>query len=150
MAGPQRVRAWRNDTGPKAPMEAAMAWTVDEMRLRILETPVNSRGRKRYGAELREEVLRYSTQALLKGRSQGSVARELGMKAWTLNRWHQQQGKKPRQAFVEVTAQSLTSPLLSRPGAAFEVILPGGYEILVPTGFEKESLRALVAVLEGA
>lgn len=68
-------------------MEGMTENELKELRKRIANTPMNHRGRRLYGPELRREGLRYAEDHLGKGASVGEVAVSLGLKAGTLQTW---------------------------------------------------------------
>ena len=123
-----------------------MVGTKEEIRVEIEKTPRKRTGQKRYSRELRAQVLAYSREQRQHGKPIQQVADELGMKAWTLARWHQQ-GRKVsgKPAFVEVSAAKLQS--VATP-TVFEVVCPGGFEVRVPAKFEASRLRELLTALE--
>jgi hypothetical protein len=133
-----------------------MACTAEELRKRIESLPVASSGKMQFSPELRCDILEYSNGQQAAGRTASSVANELGMNDWTLNRWHQNARKAPGgAAFVEVAPKRRGRPpkvrtaAIAPPAPAFEVTCPSGFEVRVPARFEARALRELVAVLEG-
>lgn len=117
---------------------------------------VMSDGKMQFSAELRRDIIEYSKQQMAEGQSQHSVARELGVNGWTLNRWHQKERRKGGEVgFVEVSAKKakprrVTVAAVTGPAAPFEVVCPSGFEVRVPNDFEATRLRQLLAVLEGS
>jgi transposase-like protein len=133
-----------------------MACTKEELRERIRTSPVAKNGKVRFSGELRRDIVEYSKAQMGYGRSQNSIAQELGMNGWTLSRWlqkRQQAGIGGESAFIEVSATK--SGRRSRPSeaavemSAFEVTCPSGFEVRVPWGFETSALQRLLLVLEG-
>lgn len=131
-----------------------MRCTKEELKRRIEAVPVASNGRMQFPPELRRDVLEHAKEQQATGRSQNDIAAELGMNAWTLNRWNQNERKAKAGAasFVEVTPKK-RGPKASQPGAVpefgFEVTCPSGFEVRVPARFEPRALRELLAALEG-
>lgn len=67
--------------------------------------------------------------------------------AWRLAR--EQKAKQPSPAFVEVVAHAEpVAPAASSVARALEVVVAGA-RVVVPVGFDEETLRRLVRVLEG-
>ena len=60
---------------------------LKELKKRIGNAPMNQRGRRQYGPELKREGLRYAEEHLGKGSSVGEVALALGLKGGTLQTW---------------------------------------------------------------
>lgn len=127
--------------------------TAEQLKERIQAVPTGVRGQRNFDRALRVDIVKYSRQEMAAGASQNAIAQKLGMKAWTLNRWHQNERKRAS-GFVEVAVAH------ARAGAAasaqvtatdvFEVTCRSGYEVRVPASFEAEPLRRLLVVLEGA
>jgi hypothetical protein len=131
-----------------------MACTREELKRRVESTSVNSNGRAMFRSELRRDVVEYSSAVRAgTGASLGEIAGELGLKGWTLQRWHQNAREAAGGAsFVEVTAKKRGRPPkvnVTAPPADFEVRCPSGHEVKVPAGFEARALGELLAVLEG-
>lgn len=131
-----------------------MACTAEELRKRVESAEVNSNG-KQFSAELRRDILEYSREQQAVGKSRQSIAGELGMKGWTLNRWHQNERKAKTgvAGFVEVGSvkKSRGARVTAAKEAyeAFEVTCPSGFEIRVPSRFETRAFRELLDALEG-
>lgn len=131
-----------------------MACTKEELRQRVESAEVDSNG-KQFTAELRRDILEYSREQQAAGKSQQSIAAELGMKGWTLNRWHQNERKAKADVagFVEVapSRRSRGARVTSAKEAyePFEVTCPSGFEIRVPSRFETRAFRELLGALEG-
>ena len=64
-----------------------MPLELEELRRRIDATPVNHRGRRKYTAALRHEVVAYLKAGIAKGRSQTSMAKELSIHQATFADW---------------------------------------------------------------
>lgn len=133
-----------------------MTCTKEELKQRIGAASEASNGRVQFPPELRRDVLEYSKEQQATGRSQNDIAIELGMNAWTLNRWNQNERKAKAggAAFVEVTPRRRgrppkEGPSVRAPVLGFEVTCPSGFEVRVPPRFEPEALRELLAALEG-
>ncbi len=131
-----------------------MACTKEELKSRVEAAAARSTGNVQFGPELRRDILEYSREQQAGGRSQQSIASELGMKGWTLNRWHQNARKAGGggATFVEVTTKKRARPpkgSVAVPAAGFEVTCPSGHEVKVPARFEARALRELLVVLEG-
>ena len=133
-----------------------MEYTNEELKVRVAAAPVASDGKVQFSPELKRDIMGYSTEQQASGRSQQNIAAELGMRGWTLNRWHQNERKGRASGgagFVELVARKRGRPAKARvsmtSAAAFEVTCPGGFEVGVPPGFDEAALRRLLAVLEG-
>lgn len=132
-----------------------MACTKEELRRRVEATPVASDGKALFTSELRSDAVEYSMARRAEaGLSTAAVAAELGLKGWTLQRWHQNERKARGDgtAFVELTAprkrvRPAKAGVVEAP--SFEVSCPNGYEVRVPAGFEARALRELLSALEG-
>src|SRR5258708_23879928 len=133
-----------------------MTCTMEELKKRV-ETTTVSGGKLQFTAELRRDIMEYSAEQQTTGRSQQSIAAELGMKGWTLNRWHQNERKAKASVtstFVDVTprkrmrAPKISSAMVTPPGA-FEVMCPSGFEVRVPSSFDAGALKHLLQTLEG-
>lgn len=128
-----------------------MACTREELQEKIRSVPMLRNGNAKYSAELRCEIIDYSKRLMAQGQSQQSIAVELGMKGWTLNRWHQniRAAKEPR--FVEVSTRKMEVGRRAVPSqeAAFELKSPSGFEVRVPAVFSSSALRALLSAIEG-
>lgn len=133
-----------------------MTCTKEELKRRIEAAPVASNGRVQFPPDLRRDVMEHAKEQQAAGRSQNDIAAELGMNAWTLNRWNQNERKAKAGAasFVEVTPKKRgrppqTSQAGGVPEFGFEVTCPSGFEVRVPARFEPRALRDLLAALEG-
>ncbi len=131
-----------------------MACTKEELKSRVESMPVSVDGKVRFSSELRGEILKYSHEQQTVGRSQQSIADDIGLNAWTLNRWHQNERKQAAgvaSAFIDVTPRRGRPPKLAPKSMppAFKVVCPSGFEVRVPARFEVQGLRELLAVLEG-
>ena len=125
-----------------------MACTKEELQERIRAVVVAGNGYAQYPVELRRDVMAYARPLIAGGQAQMSIAAELGMKGWTLNRWHQNERKRKLGGarFVEVAkARVVVAPA----PASFEVTCPSGHEVRVPACFEVRALRELLAAVEG-
>jgi hypothetical protein len=127
---------------------------MEELKKRIAAAPVLSNGSAQFGPELRRDILEYSSEQKAAGCSREEVAAALGMKRWTLDRWHQNESKVATvpAAFVEVPPMPRGRPPKTakvEPDAAFEVTCPSGFEVRVPARFEARALRELISALEG-
>jgi transposase-like protein len=129
--------------------------TKEELQARIQNVPVVG-GKKRYGQELREAIVKFSAPHLATGQSLVTVAGELGMKAWTLQRWHQNARKPARRlsakapsamTFVRLEAARPTPQ--QHPQPSLEVVLGNGRVVRVPAGFDEGLLSRVLAVAEG-
>jgi len=132
-----------------------MACTKEELKSRV-EVAAMAGGRNvQFGPELRRDIVEYSTLQQMSGRSQHAIAAELGMKGWTLNRWHQNERKAKGASgadFVEVTAKKRGRPPkvgVTAPAAPFEVACPSGFEVRVPASFDAGAFKSLLNVIEG-
>jgi DNA-binding XRE family transcriptional regulator len=126
--------------------------TKEELVEKIRNVEVRN-GRAEYGKQLREEVLEYSMPRVESGESQTDIASELGIKKWTLNRWHQDarrcsdeqpkkvKPKKEPPAFVRLEpAREFGVPL---------EVMSGGRLVRVPVGFDEGTLARVLTLLEG-
>jgi hypothetical protein len=132
-----------------------MAYTKEELKNRV-EVAAMAGGRNvQFGSELRRDILEYSREQQISGRSQHAIAAELGMKGWTLNRWHQNERRAKATidaGFVEVVAKKLGRPPKESappPAMAFEVTCPSGFEVRVPASFDAGAFKRLLNVIEG-
>ena len=125
-----------------------MTCTKEELKKRVESAAVASDGKVQFSPELRRDIMAYSTEQQAVGRSQHAVAGEVGMKGWTLNRWHQNERKATvgGAKFVEVSPRKAR---VAPAAAPFEVTCPSGFEVRVPAGFEARALRDLLQALEG-
>jgi hypothetical protein len=73
---------------------------------------------KRYPRELRESILEYSYAGMGSGKSRGELAIELGMKRWTLDRWHQDEDKARRGSTMSVGRFGGTTKVTNKSSAA--------------------------------
>lgn len=128
--------------------------TKEELQARIQGVQVVA-GKKRYGRELREAIVEFSAPHLAEGQSLAAVAGELGMKAWTLQRWHQNARKPARQplanapsamTFVRLEA-ARAAPRQPQPCA--EVVLGNGRVVRIPASFDEGLLARVLAVADG-
>lgn len=133
-----------------------MVCTREELKRRVEATPMASNGKAMFTAELRRDAVEYSMSRRAEtGESTAAVAAELGLKGWTLQRWHQNERKAKgggAAGFVEVVAKKRGRPpkvSATTPGVGFEVTCPSGFEVRVPASFEAGALKALLNVIEG-
>jgi transposase-like protein len=134
-----------------------MACTKEELRKRVEATPVASNGKAMFTPDLRHDAVEYSTARRAQtGESVAAVATELGLKGWTLQRWHQNERKAGGgggdAGFVEVTAprrRGRPAKVAVAEAPSFEVSCPNGYEVRVPAAFEARALRELLSALDG-
>jgi hypothetical protein len=125
-----------------------MACTKEDLKKLVEAAPRSVDGKVRFSKELQRDLLEYSTQQQAEGRSQQSIADEVGVNCWTLSRWHQREKKGAGEArFVEVRAGRKLAA--TGTAAPFEVTCPSGHEVRVPAGFEVRALRELLTALEG-
>ncbi|MBX7117134.1 MAG: hypothetical protein K1X64_22650 [Myxococcaceae bacterium] len=83
-----------------------MACSKEELKSRVASMPVQVDGKVQFSPELRRDILEYSREQQAAGRSQHSIADEVGLKGWTLNRWHQNERKAmagDTTSFVDMT-----------------------------------------------
>lgn len=129
-----------------------MANSREELRAQVALMPRNTDGKRKFSGELKGAILEYSKAQQAMGRSQFSIAEDVGLKGWTLNRWHQNE-RKLVAPFVEVTTKKRGLPgrraLPEEAIEAFEVTCPNGFEVRVPSRFSGRELRELLAALEG-
>ena len=131
-----------------------MTCTKEELKRRVEATAVGSDGKKLFSPELKGDLMEYAKEGLAQGRSQNSVAAELGLNGWTLNRWHQNERKARGSGagFVEVVAKKVGRPpkvSAMEAAPAFEVTCPSGFEVRVPASFDAGALGRLLSVIEG-
>jgi transposase-like protein len=103
--------------------------------------PVGLIARRRWGAKEARAILKRLEGS---GLSVREFAARHGVDAHRLYRWRAQLGSAgvaPAPAFVEIKAAA---------SAAIEVALRSGHVIRVPDGFAEETLRRVVAALEGS
>ena len=124
------------------PQRPARAQTLRRLRERIAHTPVNRRGRKRYSAELRQDLVSYAASRNATGESFKQVATELGLPAATLVHWCEGPGqRKPRSRPVGFRPVSLQADAGLSPATSAQrsvtpttssqpvVVLPDGVRI---------------------
>lgn len=133
-----------------------MVCTKEELKKRVEATPVASNGKAMFSAELRRDAVEYSTSRRAEtGESTAAVAAELGLKGWTLQRWHQNERKAKGSGaagFVEVVAKKRERPAkvsATTPAVAFEVTCPSGFEVRVPASFDAGAFKSLLNAIEG-
>jgi hypothetical protein len=132
-----------------------MACTKEELKSRVEVAAMGGGRNVQFGPELRRDILEYSREQQLSGRSQQGIAAELGMKGWTLNRWHQNERKAKGTGgpvFVEVMTKKLGRPpkvSATAPAAGFEVMCPSGFEVRVPASFDAGAFKSLLNAIEG-
>lgn len=131
-----------------------MTCTKEELKKRIESMPLASDGKVQFATELKRDVMEYSTEQQAMGRSQHNIAADLGMRGWTLNRWHQNERKARGggAGFVEVVAKKRGRPpkvSVSVPAEAFEVTCPSGFGVRVPASFDAGALGRLLQTIEG-
>jgi hypothetical protein len=118
--------------------------TKEEL-IALLATAEVRSGRRRFTREMKEKTLAYARDRP----SVPTVATELVIKGWTLQRWFQNERRAgranegPVKGFVRLEAEA---EVVSR-GGGLEVML-GGRSIRVPVGFDGETLSRVVAILE--
>lgn len=64
-----------------------MSEEIERLRQRIARTGVNGRGYRQYSKQLRQSVMRYTTNARAEGQSYAGIARELTLPSATLLNW---------------------------------------------------------------
>ena len=122
-----------------------MASTKEELQAAIEQTPLNGVGRKNYSRQLRAEIVKYANEQERNGKPVQQIADELGMKAWTLARWFQEEKRGARKpAFIQVSSKARPVPSV----ATFEVVCPNGYQVKVPGQFDASALRQLLTALK--
>lgn len=118
-----------------------------ELRKRIVNAPMNQRGRRQYGPELKREGLRYAEEQLGKGASVGEVAVALGLKAGTLQSWLKKDERRERtmRAVRVVGEESPTEKEGEKdgPGRGAVVVLTNGARI------EGLTMRELIELTRG-
>lgn len=100
------------------------------------------------------------------GLSVRDFCRREGLKDWTFRWWRQELSRRDRQpasapprrrqghpteatpAFLPVRVVDV-EPIAPRPPALIEIVLPAGPTLRVPEGFDPQTLRAVLTVLEG-
>ena len=123
--------------------------TKEEL-LEKLRTVQVRNGRSVYGTELRNAILEFSTPRIAAGASQVEIAAELGIKAWTLNRWHQdarrattgatKSTKTPKPVFVRLEPVREVAPSLE--------VVAGKCLVRVSVGFDEATLLRVLSVME--
>lgn len=128
--------------------------TKEELQLRIRAVEVRN-GKAQFGRELTEAILAYAAPLRAAGQSQTGIAGELGIKAFTLQRWHQNVRKAEGAKREGVPSNELAFVRLepvnaeSEAVASFEVVLGNGRVVRVPAGFDGGALTRVLAVVEG-
>ncbi len=98
--------------------------------------------------------MEYAAPLLAGGMSQTQLAGDLGIKAWTLQRWHQNAGRRPDAPKKKgVLAEALSFVRLeaaakAEPRASVEVVLRNGRVVRASTGFDSETLERVLAIVE--
>ena len=65
----------------------AMTPKLQLLRQRIVQTPVNRRGHRQYGSELRQDICSYAAKRHAQGDSHNETAKALGLPGVTLSHW---------------------------------------------------------------
>jgi len=128
-----------------------MAPDLEELRRRIDAIPVNHRGRRKYTASLRHDIVAYLKVGMAKGRSQASMAKELTIHQATLSEWLERGKSKAKKsttsnnalARVEVATVSAPPPPALR-STELILALRGGHRV---EGLTVESLADLLKAL---
>ena len=74
-------------------------------------------------------------------------AGRVGLNASTLTWWSSQLKVRAPPAVLEVVMQA--APETGAPACGLEVVLTSGVRVAVPLGFDEETLRRLLSVMEG-
>lgn len=111
----------------------------------------NGRGKTRYSDELRREALEFAQRHMATGRALESIAQELGMSGWTLQRWRQRSRGATSRATERLGLASFVrlEPAVSLTAAPLELVLSSGAIVRVPVGFDGETLSRVLALAEG-
>jgi len=82
---------------------------VSELKRAIRSAPRNDRGRRRYGADLRNRVVDLAVRWRSKGHAVSKLARELGVRDSMLSEWLRKSASKRRVRSVEVVDEAPSS-----------------------------------------
>ena len=86
------------------------------------------------------------------GLSKAAYARESGLKAQTFYSWfytEEQMKQKRQNTFVEIVAEKDKEESVPPRSMSIGITLPNGYNLIVPSGFQSQTLNAVLDVLEG-
>ena len=128
-----------------------MAPDLEELRRRIDATPVNHRGRRKYTAALRSDIVAYLKAGIAEGRSQAAMAKELSIHQATFSEWLEPRkgrakksgSKKNAIARVEVATVS-EHPSPTPHSTELTLALRGGHRV---EGLTVEGLATLLRAL---
>lgn len=127
-----------------------MAPELEELRRRIDAIPVNHRGRRKYTASLRHDIVAYLKVGMAKGRSQASMAKELTIHQATLSEWLERGKSKAKKsttsnnALARVEVATVSAPPRGSRSTELILALHGGHRV---EGLTVESLADLLKAL---
>ena len=127
-----------------------MAPDLEELRRRIDAIPVNHRGRRKYTASLRHDIVAYLKVGMAKGRSQASMAKELTIHQATLSEWLERGKSKAKKsttsnnALARVEVATVSAPPRGSRSTELILALRGGHRV---EGLTVESLADLLKAL---
>lgn len=107
------------------------------LRSRIAGAPKDGQGHRRFGAELRTDVLSFARARISSGATQSEVAAELGVGSRVLWGWLRRDESPLREVVVD------TEPRATRP-RSYRITLRGGAEIV---GLELDDVIAIARAL---
>jgi len=123
-----------------------MALELEELRRRIDATPVNHRGRRKYTAALRREVVAYLKAGIAEGRSQMSMSKELSIHQATFADWLEPgRTKRPAKkavALARVKVVKEPTHRLAPSDPALVLVVRGGHRV------ENLTVETLASVLK--
>lgn len=105
--------------------------TISELRERIERTPRTKAGRRRYRAELRDDIAELARAWARRGKPRSELARRLGIHHDTLNYWLQSQSRKAqRNARIRPVRVVGTEPAsVAPPAVTRSLLLPSGARV---------------------
>ncbi len=112
-----------------------MAPELEELRRRIDAIPVNHRGRRKYTASLRHDIVAYLKVGMAKGRSQASMAKELTIHQATLSEWLERGKSKAKKsttsnnALARVEVATVSAPPRGSRSTELILALRGGHRV---------------------
>ena len=128
-----------------------MAADLEELRRRIDATPVNHRGRRKYAAALRGDIVAYLKAGIAEGRSHAAMAKELSIHQATFSEWiepRKNRAKKSgtkKNALARVKVATVSAhPSHTPRSTELTLALRGGHRV---EGLTVESLATLIRAL---
>jgi len=97
-----------------------MEKSLSSLKRAIGRSPVNERGRRRYGKKLREQIVQAAIAARGDGQTLTQISKELGIRDQLLGSWVRKSGARPQVRRVEVIAEA------AKQAPTLQLRLPGG------------------------